>query len=302
MNINTEKPTKLEEIKESIYQKLIADFGEIPAEVEDNQYEARIEERRERFEDRAGAATARSNAAYQASGDAVKGIPLGQPILIGHHSERGHRRALERSDNGMRRSIQEQKKSEHYAGRAAAVGSAGIDSTDPDAVRKLMLKLLNLQIKHEIKKAANKIIRSKAKKYPDQQSKLPNMADLGFSEVYANALFEAGGFPAYELSNNSANMKRIGDRIKSLEKLTRVEEKTHSFFGGWLTVEVDKNEGRVFLRNEEKPSDEVRAIYKRNGYKWSPNNGGWSRKLTAQAVNSVGPVRRQLAVLGEANF
>lgn len=139
-NINTEKPTKLEEIKESIYQKLIADFGEIPEEVKNNQYEARIEERRERFEDRANAATARSNAAYQASGDAVKGIPLGQPIFIGHHSERGHRRALERSDNGMRRSIQEQKKSEYYAGRAAAVGSAGIDSTDTPAGRVSKMK------------------------------------------------------------------------------------------------------------------------------------------------------------------
>ena len=34
------------------------------------------------------------------------GIPFGQPILVGHHSERRHRRVIERADHAMRRSVE----------------------------------------------------------------------------------------------------------------------------------------------------------------------------------------------------
>jgi len=46
----------------------------------------------------------------------VSGIPLGQPILVGHHSERRHRAALERADRAMRKSVEESK----YAARLEA--------------------------------------------------------------------------------------------------------------------------------------------------------------------------------------
>ncbi len=41
-------------------------------------------------------------------------IPLGQPILIGHHSERRHRKDMERIDNNMRKSVEESKKAEYF--------------------------------------------------------------------------------------------------------------------------------------------------------------------------------------------
>lgn len=307
MSATATKLTKLQQIKESVYQKLIAEFGEIPAAVEDNYYEERLEERRERYEKKAANASQRSTAAYQASHAATQHIPLGQPILVGHHSEKRHRAALKRSDNGMRKSITEQRKSEYYAGRAAAVGSAGIDSTDPDAIRKLMLKLLNLQITQEIKKAANKIIKSKAKKYPSKASKYPALAELGIKEMEAKGLFEPDfcgriGFPAYELSNNNGNMRRIKERIKSLASLSAIEDKTYTLFDDWLTVEINKVEGRVFLSNPSKPSDEVRAIYRRNGYNWSGRNEAWTRKLTDSAIGSIEWVKRALTELGEENF
>lgn len=305
--MNTPKNAKLQQIKESVYEGLIAEFGEIPEAVECNQYEERLEERRDRYEVRSEAASQRSDAAYQSSRRATSGIPLGQPIMVGHHSEGRHRSAIARSDAGMRKSIDEQKKAEYYTERAASAGSGGIDSTDPDAIRKLMLKLLNLQIGQEVKKAANSIVRSKAKKYPTQESKIPALVDLGFSEAEANGLFVGDfcgriGFPKYELSNNSANMKRIKQRIQSVGSLAKIEDKEYSFFDGWLTVKVDKEEGRVFLSNNDKPSGEVRSIYKSNGYKWSPSNEVWSRKLTNAGINSVANVRRALSSLGQDKF
>lgn len=87
------------------------------AEAEAERYE-RAEDRAERYEGYASNAAARSDAAYQAAHRIADGIPMGQPILVGHHSERRHRRDIERMHSGMRRSIAEEAKAEHYAERA----------------------------------------------------------------------------------------------------------------------------------------------------------------------------------------
>ena len=63
----------------------------------------RMERRLERREEWGDKARAASAAHFQAAHDTVKDIPLGQPILVGHHSERRHRRTLERAHAaGMR--------------------------------------------------------------------------------------------------------------------------------------------------------------------------------------------------------
>lgn len=88
------------------------------AEAEQERYD-RAEDRAERFGEYAGNAAARSDAAYARVRQIGDGIPFGQPVLVGHHSERRHRRDLERMDNGMRTSIAEGRKADHYANRAA---------------------------------------------------------------------------------------------------------------------------------------------------------------------------------------
>jgi DNA invertase Pin-like site-specific DNA recombinase len=65
-------------------------------------------------------ATRRAEAAFDGARAAVESIPLGQPILVGHHSERRHRAALARQDSRMRRAIEETKTAEHHRHRAAA--------------------------------------------------------------------------------------------------------------------------------------------------------------------------------------
>jgi hypothetical protein len=92
-------------------------FGEAEAE-----REARAEARAERYTDRAERADAAAATYSQAARDEAAFIPPGQPILIGHHSERGHRAALKRIDQRMRRSIEEDGKATHYE-RAAEAAS-----------------------------------------------------------------------------------------------------------------------------------------------------------------------------------
>ena len=81
----------------------------------------RQEARAERYREYADNADKRATAAFNASSAAVEHIPLGQPILVGHHSERAHRRALERSNSSMMRSVHESEKAAYYRQKAYAV-------------------------------------------------------------------------------------------------------------------------------------------------------------------------------------
>ncbi|MDX3126575.1 DUF3560 domain-containing protein [Streptomyces scabiei] len=83
----------------------------------------RAEDRANRFTEYAGNAASRSQAHHGEAHRIASSIPFGQPILVGHHSERRARRDVERIDTNMRKGIAEGEKSEYYARRAAASGS-----------------------------------------------------------------------------------------------------------------------------------------------------------------------------------
>jgi hypothetical protein len=78
------------------------------------------EERTERFTDRAGRAAESSQAARDASDRIGERFWMGQPILVGHHSEGRARRDQERMHNAMRKSIAEGERAGYWASRAAA--------------------------------------------------------------------------------------------------------------------------------------------------------------------------------------
>ncbi|WP_328434553.1 DUF3560 domain-containing protein [Streptomyces sp. NBC_00425] len=78
----------------------------------------RAAERAERYADRAGRAAATSDARWEAAHRISDGIPMGQPILVGHHSERRARRDVDRMHGHMAASIDAGKKASYYADRA----------------------------------------------------------------------------------------------------------------------------------------------------------------------------------------
>ena len=63
-------------------------------------------------------AEARSEQWFDKSQDAVAGIVPGQPILVGHHSERAHRNAIDRSWNALGNSVRESEKAENHISKA----------------------------------------------------------------------------------------------------------------------------------------------------------------------------------------
>lgn len=75
---------------------------------------ARKEARIERFSCYAENAEMRSHRAFNTAQSISSMIPMGQPVLIGHHSEKRHRNDLNRIENGMQKGVEESKKAEHY--------------------------------------------------------------------------------------------------------------------------------------------------------------------------------------------
>lgn len=246
-----------------------------------NSYEARQERKRERYEELAEKNRAKSAAEFRKAdlSEGATGIPFGQPILVGHHSEGRHRRTLERADNAMRRSIEADSKADYYASKAASVGTGGISSDDPEAVTKLLEKIEAAKRNQEQMKAANKVIRSKAK----DEAKILTLRAEGFSEANAKLLLEPDfcgrvGFAPYQLQNNNANIRRMEKRLEELKQ--RPTETTTTERGG-VTIVENAEENRIQLIFDGKPPAEVRQILKSNGFRWSRYNTAWQRHLNA---------------------
>jgi protein-L-isoaspartate O-methyltransferase len=79
----------------------------------------RAEERAERFGDYSESRKADADQAHEAVHAIADGIPLGQPILVGHHSERHARKDAERIENGMRRAVKMWETAKYWQQRAA---------------------------------------------------------------------------------------------------------------------------------------------------------------------------------------
>lgn len=114
-------------------------------EVGRTSYAERLEAKRERAEDRAERYSEYAQHAQQRSGEAfasadaiMQNIPLGQPILVGHHSE-GHARAdRKRIDHAMDKACEESKKAEYWEHRAkSAEGTAKVIVNPAFAARRL---------------------------------------------------------------------------------------------------------------------------------------------------------------------
>ena len=65
----------------------------------------------------ADSAEKRSNDQYEKSNEGAEFLSLGEPIKVGHHSEKRHRALIERNWNRMDKSIEEAKKAESYKER-----------------------------------------------------------------------------------------------------------------------------------------------------------------------------------------
>jgi hypothetical protein len=198
-------------------------------------------------------------------------IPLGQPILVGHHSEGRDRRYRGRIESNYRKGFEAVKEADALDRRAeAAEENSAISSDDPDAIEKLEWRVRELETARAFWKQVNRAVRSK-----DPRGAL---AELHVGAPTIERLltpddFGRIGIPSYRLTNSNSELKRLRGRIESLRMARSAEPKEKQV--GEVRIVEEENRVRIFF--PEKPSEEVRKLCKQNGFKWSPAAGAWQR-------------------------
>jgi hypothetical protein len=261
-----------------------------------NSYEEKQEARKQRYLDMADKARQESDNRYNQAKTMAAIIPFGQPILIGHHSEKRDRNYREKIHNNFGKAFEAMDKAKHYEDKAASVGTGGISGDDPEALTTLRAQLESLEHSQETMKAANAAIR----RGKSEEAKIAVLMTLGFNEDNARKLLQPDfcghiGFADYQLTNNSASIRRIRERIAALEKAgTRQdrEEVTANY-----TYREDTEENRIMFFFDGKPGEAVRAILKKCGFKWSPRRTAWVRQWTANGIYAARDVKEQLAAV-----
>lgn len=169
------------------------------------------------------------------------------------------------------------------------VGTGGIMSGDADALDQLRDKLAKLEARQEQMKNINAYYR----KHKTLDG-CPDISEAGAKTI--NEHMQRFGYskpcPTYELSNNSANIRRIRDRIEHIEReKSRTAEAITG--DGWQLIEKPEIMRIQFIFND-KPDSDTRATLKRNGFRWAPSEGAWQRTLNNAGRYAAKDVMKQL--------
>ena len=158
-------------------------------------YEERRKRRIERYKELSLKAQERSSQYSNSNANRILQIAPGQPILVGHHSEKRHRKLIKKAQDDIRKSIEEDNKSNFYKERAEnAENSKVIYSDDPQAIIKLKEKLERLENE--------------------------------------KASIKAREHSTWELTNIGATIRETKKRIERLEKLENIEFQEINFENG----------------------------------------------------------------------
>lgn len=244
--------------------------------------EEKRQARIERYERLAEKAKQESNTAFEKSHKMSEVIPFGQPILIGHHSERRDRRYREKIDNTMRKSVKFDEKAEYYKSKAeAAANNDNIYLGDEDAVERLTEKLEGLKRSQEIMKFVNKIIRDKKK---TREEKFKAIQENGLSENQAEKILTSGyvGFASYSLTNNNANIHRVEDQLKRAIALRETETTEEEINGVRVVRNTEENRLQLFF--PDKPDKETRSKLRHNGFRFAYSNECWQSYLNNRQI------------------
>lgn len=263
-------------------------------------FEERREAKRERYEEKARAVRQEADRLYAQAREMASVIPLGQPILVGHHSEGRDRRYRDRIHATYGKAFSAMDKADYYAKKAENYGTGGISSDDPKAVEKLREKLAGLEKLQESMRQANTVIR-KHKGQPEKQRDA--LLALDFSESETRSLLTPNcygglGFMPFQLQNNNANIRRIRERIATLERASGRETREEETEG--YTYREDAEENRLMFRFDGKPAEEIRDVLKTHGFKWSPSRGAWVRMWNGFGLHAASMVKNALSKFQEA--
>jgi len=235
----------------------------------------RLERKLERRREWADKAETRSNQLSERSDKMMSVIPMGQPILVGHYSEKRDRNYRNRAWNMMGRAVEQRDLAEHHESKADGLEhqlDKAIFSDDTNAIEELEIRIKNNETKREHMKEVNRLYR---------KGDAASLAGLGINlDELKTKLAAAGSYWGsaphlpYEFSNLG---QRIAGDKKRLEQIKAQNARRAEAEAAPNGVTMQACEGgycRVTFA--EKPDRSILDALKAAGFWWA--KGSWAGK------------------------
>lgn len=259
-------------------------------------YYARRGARLARLDGRARALGAEASSLWSRASAMADRIPLGQPILVGHHSEGRDRSYRARIRRTFERAHATQEAATAAARRAASPSRA-ISSDAPDAAVLLRAKVAKLTAERDLAKAINRAVRVKDAAKGDAALRALGLSDARIATVRAPDFAGRVGVPDYRLTNLSAEVRRVGARLAELEREDARAAAPDREVAPGVVVSEDRDANRIRISFPGKPSDAARKLLKAAGFRWAPTDGVWQRLLNAAGRLAADRVVAAIAAL-----
>ena len=218
-------------------------------------YEERRNKRIERYKELSKKSKERSHQYSNSNANRILQMTPGQPILIGHHSEKKHRRLIKKAQDDIRKSIEEDEKSKFYENRVRTIEKAKvIYSDDPQAIEKLKEKLLRLENQR--------------------------------------ASIKAREHSTWELTNIGASIRETKRRIERLERQENMEFKEVKLKDGKVTHNKEIN--RIQFLFDNIPDEERRRQLKSHGFHWSKYEKAWQREFNQNCIRATNIIIKEI--------
>lgn len=205
-------------------------------------------------------------------------------------------RKKQKQNEARDRNMREWREIQTLLDKIRSTGMGGISADNPHAVERLQSKLARLEQAQETMKAVNAYYR-KNKKLDGCPHLSPEAIESQKAAMATGWRTEDKPYPSWQLSNNSAEIRRVKARIESL---TRQREKGYvgwSFDGG--VVEANREANRLQIIFDNKPDEDMRTELKSHGFRWSPSVGAWQRQLNDNAIYAANHIRCIQPATGE---
>lgn len=207
------------------------------------------------------------------------GIPFGQPVLVGHHSERHHRRALERADGHIQKAIESTDMAQHHISKAGGIAhqlESSIFSDDANAVEALTEKRTALEQRRDWMKSANAYY--KKAKTLDGWDGPDAIRDEGARNMAAWRGVYGQPFPPYALTNIGATIRAAAKRAAVIPKQNaiREERQAKAEAAGGVGVDYSTDGAYCSVFFSERPSRAILNDLRAAFFSWSGAYASWS--------------------------
>jgi hypothetical protein len=164
---------------------------------------------------------------------------MGQPILVGHHSEKRHRRTLDRSWDALGRAVEQTRKAEMHESKAANLEAAldrTIFSDDDNAVEAIEARIAEREAARERMKTVNKLYK---------KADVEGLKALGLDYEKLKAQLAALGsyfgqapHMPYELSNMGGRIQADKKRLEAIKMQSARKERAEAATNGRRSTEM----------------------------------------------------------------